>query len=751
MRALVQRYSFRLHQWLGLASAAVLLVVGLTGALLALRDDISALWPSDKVAVGGARLTPPQLLPLLAQPGKRLSRLYQGPPDEPGLVLYSGADGFSWQRFNPYSGALLGPRAKLDDFFDQVQALHRWLLLPRSAGSLITGTAALMAIGLLIAGIIRRAPDRLGNWRDWLLWKKGTRGRQSLWQWHALLGTWLFVPLLLMALTAPWFAFDWYRSGLTGLLASTPPARPQASKGPLDLEAAWRGYLEVQPGGNYSSWMLPRHPGEPVQVRYLEPGAPHSNAYSRISLDGATGAVLAQRRYSELKGGDYWLANVYALHTGLFFGLPGRLLWSLSALAFASFAVTGCWLFLQRRKRPRENGEGEALTLVAYASQSGTAAAQGQRLLAWLQGQGHAAHLKPLGALEPAQLAGYRQLLVLASTYGEGQAPDSALVFQQKLAQAALPLAGVKVAVLAFGDRQYRQFCAFGHWLAARLGQLGAEPLLPVAEVDRGSDASIADWQRALAGKLALAAPAEDLGWQQGLVLANRCLNPGGDRPVHELQLALPGKYQPGDLLEVLPAPGAAPRSYSIASAEGQVRLMVRQRILADGRLGLASGLLCQAKAGQGLQVRLRSHPGFRLPEGDSPLLLLGAGTGLAPYLGFLEARRAKGHKAPCWLIYGERRAEDHYYREALASHLAESSLSRLDLAWSRDQGLYVQDILAGQLTLLDSYLAKGAHLYVCGAIGGIGKGVQELLLSHLGAEGLAALVAEGRYHRDLY
>ncbi|EKE77183.1 PepSY domain-containing protein [Gallaecimonas xiamenensis] len=809
-KKLTQRLSFRLHQWLGLASAAVLLVVGLTGALLALEDQITDAWPKTPLKVSGAPLTPPQLAPHLEMPGKILSRIYlESDPASPGRAMYldDSPQGFSFQSFNPYTGELLGPRPAIEEFFADVMALHRWLLIPRSVGSLITGTAALMAIGLLIAGIIRRAPDKLSSLKGWLAWKKGAKGRHALWQFHALLGTWFFIPLLLMALTGPWFAFDWYRQGLTQMLGSGQGSGPVQSQGrEVNLDAAWQGFLSVKPDGQYLRWMMPRGPRGAITVLYLEADAPHHHAYSRLSLDAGSGALLHQQRYSDLQGGDYWLANIYALHTGLYFGLPGRIIWSLAGLAFGSFAVTGVWLFFNRRARPKDKALGPAQTLITYASQSGTAAAQGQRLKGWLDSQGHGAHLKALGNLAPAQLAAYQQVLVLASTYGEGEPPDSALGFQQQLAQAQVPLDGLKVGVWAFGASQYQQFCAFGHWLAERFGQLGAELLLPVTEVDRGAEHSIRQWSQALAEKLSLGGHMSEAHWQQAELIGNQCLNPGSIRAVHDIRLALPGHYQPGDLLELLPVrsegelraaalaagqdpdapvslsgdiqplwqaldqlewqgpqgPDAqawvdslaplAPRSYSIASHQGPVRLMVRHVIKDDGSTGLASGQLCQGAVGQHFKTRLKGHGSFRLPEDPAPLVLLGAGTGLAPYLGFLAQLRAQGRQGQAWLLFGERQpGQDYYYQDELEAFLADGTLARLDLAWSRSDGRYVQQALAQALPQLDQVLAQGAHLYVCGAIDGIGKGVHQVLLEHLGEAGVAALVTAGRYHRDLY
>ncbi|WP_115717258.1 sulfite reductase flavoprotein subunit alpha [Gallaecimonas mangrovi] len=807
-----QRISFRLHQWLGLACCAVFLVVGLTGAILALEEPVTRAWPEPNIDSSQRPLPMPALASALALPGKKLYRIYA--PQSQGLAgqafyLDAKTQQPYWRTFAPASGKLLGARPGIVRFFATVRSIHRWLLLPHSIGSVITSTAALLGIVLLLAGIVRRAPDRLLSVKDWLFWKKGSAGRHRLWQFHALVGTWCFIPLLIMTLTGPRFGFHWYRQALEGLLASPSaalPAKLHSTTPGLNLTAIWQQYLRLHPKGDYVRWQLPQQSGEVVSVRYLGPNAPHSHAYSTASFDAGSGQLLAASAYRNLKGGDKLLADLYALHTGLYFGWFGYLIWSLCALAFASFAVTGVWLFLVRRARPKDKVAGKAQLLITYASQSGTAAACGQRIKGWLDSEGIHSHFTAMTSLQPSQLAHYQQVLVLAATYGEGEAPDSAQAFRTQFAASEHSLAGLEVAVLAFGDSQYQHFCAFGHWLGERFTGLGATLMMPVTEVDRGAEHAIDDWRQRLAGVLSVNADSQH-DWQTGQVMANRCLNRGSLREVHDVHIALAGDYCAGDLLEVLPEqslstiaarlralgldPDAkiqfagqalalgeaitryltfapikglspqqlvdslqplAPRCYSIASSQGPVRLMVRRVISADGQAGLASGLLSDAVAGQTLKVRLRSHPGFQLADSTTPLIMLGAGTGLAPFLGFLDQAKLQGSKAPRWLIFGERsQAHDHYYRHELTTFLTDGTLNRLDFAWSRDEGRYVQDVLAGQAALLHQYLEAGAHIYVCGSLDGIGAGVQQCLETVLGQPFVAALLAAGRYHRDLY
>lgn len=143
---------------------------------------------------------------------------------------------------------------------------------------------------------------------------------------------------------------------------------------------------------------------------------------------------------------------------------------------------------------------------------------------------------------------------------------------------------------------------------------------------------------------------------------------------------------------------------------------------------------------------------------------MVGPGTGIAPFIGFLHERRALGHHAPNWLFFGEQhRSTDFYYEDELTAFLADGTLARLDTAFSRDQRakVYVQDRMREHGPQLWSWLQEGAHLYVCGDASRMAKDVdralRDIATTHGGhsPDGAAAylkqLAAEKRYVRDVY
>ncbi|UZJ32496.1 bifunctional nitrate reductase/sulfite reductase flavoprotein subunit alpha [Streptomyces endophytica] len=219
--------------------------------------------------------------------------------------------------------------------------------------------------------------------------------------------------------------------------------------------------------------------------------------------------------------------------------------------------------------------------------------------------------------------------------------------------------------------------------------------------------------------------------------------------------------------------PRLRPRLYSISSSPltdpALLRLTVSvvryENRQGRPRKGVASAFLADAEPGSPVEIFVRRSAHFRPPaDPATPMVMVGPGTGVAPFLGFLDERRARGHRAPNWLFFGEqRRATDFYYEEELGRLHHEGLLTRLDTAFSRDQRakVYVQDRMREHGAQLWSWLQDGAHFYVCGDASRMAKDVdralREIAVAHGGLTEEAAtgyvkqLAAEKRYVRDVY
>ena len=472
---------------------------------------------------------------------------------------------------------------------------------------------------------------------------------------------------------------------------------------------------------------------------------------------------------------------------------------------------------LRKRAERREAaalaaGSGEPV-LVAFASQTGFAEELALATAKALTAGGAPVTLRDLSTVTAADLAAAGRALFVVSTTGEGDAPDPARAFIRDVMAAEPDLSALRYGVLALGDSEYSQFCAFGRTLDAWLARHGAAPLFDRVEVDNGDEAALRHWQAHL-GVLTGHTDAPD--WSRPAygpwkLAQRRLLNPGspGGEAWHIRLEPLDGgqDWSAGDIVEIgprndpaevaaliarlgLPASMAEPlaarrlphdiepligltgeavlerlsalphREYSIASlpADGGIELLVRLMPRADGKPGLGSGWLCRyAAEGAVIDARVRVNRSFHAPPsphgGDAPMILIGAGTGLAGLRAHLKARAARG-QGRNWLLFGERTsAHDAFHRDELAAWVASGVLERLDLAFSRDQAqrVYVQHRLREAADAVRAWVADGATIMVCGSLEGMSREVHAALGDILGAEGLEALTEQGRYRRDVY
>jgi sulfite reductase (NADPH) flavoprotein alpha-component len=527
---------------------------------------------------------------------------------------------------------------------------------------------------------------------------------------------------------------------------------------------------------------------------------------------------------------------------------------------------------------------------IAFGSQTGTAEGLARKMAKEAGKRGFAATVLDLAQVDLARLAAEKNLLLITSTYGEGEPPDNAKALHAALrAASGTPLAALRYSVCALGDSNYAQFCQCGKDLDAWLEKLGATRITPRCDCDLDYEAPFTAWLDTALTTLdsapasrkpePKAVPADEAvgGYSRkkpfpAPVLTVRHLNGAGSaKEVNHIEFSLEGSgltYEAGDALGVVPqncpelvaevlsaigcdgeeavptpsgdlplrraltecydlgkptaellslagtalvpaeatgqtaAPAATafhhvidvllaspakpapadfvarlrkiqPRLYSISSSPrahpGQVHLTVGAvRYTKDGRArkGVCSTFLAERGPAAGtVGVFVHANKAFRLPaSGDTPLIMVGPGTGIAPFRAFLAERAATGAKGKNWLFFGDQKAAaDFLYQEELTALQASGLLSRLDLAFSRDQAqkIYVQHRMLEAARELYAWLEAGAHFYVCGDAARMAKDVDAALhqvIEQAGGKSPAeasayvqALKTAKRYQRDVY
>ncbi|MFU8892049.1 MAG: assimilatory sulfite reductase (NADPH) flavoprotein subunit [Luteolibacter sp.] len=533
---------------------------------------------------------------------------------------------------------------------------------------------------------------------------------------------------------------------------------------------------------------------------------------------------------------------------------------------------------------------------VLYGTESGNAEQLADRTVKDAKKRGFKATMSNMADISPADLAKYDNLLVIVSTWGDGEPPETATSFYNEFMSADLTLKNVKFSVCSLGDTSYEKFCQTGKDIDARLETLGATRIAPRQDCDVDYEDAYVSWFEAAISAIqptsaaavetpafAVAAPAVEYGKKHPFPaeLTERVLlnGEGSAKETLHIELSLDGSglaYEPGDALAVLPvnAPdvikdilqttgltgteevevknigpklladalredfditalsrnvltklaevtGSAtladlldeankeklkayidgrqiidaihdfasgslsasalasifrklpPRLYSIASSPlahpGEVHLTVaavRYQSHGRQRKGVASTYLPDlVHPGDHVPVFVQPNKNFRLPaDGSTPIIMVGPGTGVAPFRSFVEHRAALSSTGKSWLFFGDQHyTYDFLYQLEWQDHLKSGVLTRLDVAFSRDQPekVYVQDRMIAQGADLFAWLEEGAHFYVCGDANRMAHDVHEALISIV--ENHGALTRENaeayvenlkkskRYQRDVY
>ncbi|MFT3781563.1 MAG: sulfite reductase subunit alpha [Nibricoccus sp.] len=527
---------------------------------------------------------------------------------------------------------------------------------------------------------------------------------------------------------------------------------------------------------------------------------------------------------------------------------------------------------------------------ILFGSQTGTAERLAKRAAKEAGKRGFATTVVDMAQTDLAKLSSEKHVLVITSTYGDGEPPDNAKALLAALKTESAPnLSGLRFSVCSLGDRNYARFCQCGIDFDSLLEKRGAVRLSARADCDLEYEASFAKWLDAALGAFgngsapapatntptieAAAEPEEKYTKTNpfsALLLTSRNLSgDGSGKEVRHVEFSLDGSdlaYEVGDALGVIPqncpelvgevlavmgcdgeeavpapdgsttsfrhalsmfydlgkpsddllaafserqgGPGGTvvtvaphhvidlllaypeikftpsvfvgllkklqPRLYSISSSPkahpGQVHLTVgavRYETAHRTRKGVCSTFLADRVATGETRVGVYIHrnKAFRVPKDpNAPMIMVGPGTGIAPFRAFLEERQATGAKGKNWLFFGDQRsATDFLYREQLDEMVRQKTLTRLDTAFSRDQAdkIYVQHRMLENASELYAWLEAGAYFYVCGDASRMAKDVDAALhrvveivgkkTPEQAAEYVDALRAAKRYQRDVY
>ncbi|MBD8008415.1 PepSY domain-containing protein [Acinetobacter pecorum] len=593
---MIKKTFFQIHWFLGITAGLILSIMGVTGAIYSYEQQILKWMNSDSYTVQVQqrdKLTPAQLYQHFnhTAPDMKINSITvaQDPSASSTVnVAKEGARRGQNIMVNPYTAEVL-PEIKGREFFQFVQQLHRNLTVGL-VGKQITGACTLMLIFFVLSGLYLRWPKR-HSIKQWLFIKPQLKGRNFIWDLHAVVGTWVVIFYLILACTGLYWSYDWWRNGMFKVLGVERPqpemqtnagnnrgeGRQGGDRGPRAegeargegrqggergargegreetgmnpenisraLDLSWAGF-NTQFAHKYSTvtFNLPKKPDGEMQLSFVDPVVQHERARNNATYNYRTAEFTNVEMYEDKKLNEKIMSSMLPVHRGSFFGPIYQFFVMVAALLMPLFFVTGWMLYLKRRKQKKLTLAARQATiiqpldpnakpwLIAYATQTGVSEQLAWRTATALQEARQPVTVKPVQQLTLDELQQTEQVLFVASTYGTGEAPDRASSFEKKILSAKADLSHLSYAVLALGSREYPDtYCSFGLRIDQWLHQNGAHQLFKTIEVDNANNEHIQQWNTALARvtRLELQAMNIDKTFDQWILSKRELLNPG--------------------------------------------------------------------------------------------------------------------------------------------------------------------------------------------------------------------------------
>lgn len=368
----IRKAFFWLHLTAGVAAGLVILLMSVTGVLLAFERQVVAFADRElRATAAEAARTPLPLSRIVA------AAVAAAPDGKPSNVVVRSdrfapvAVAFGRERtlfVNRYSGAVLGEGASgVRTFFEANKSLHRWLAMKaeaRERGKAVTGAANLVFLFIVLSGLVIWIPRRRsrGAFRNAMLFRRGLRGRARDFNWHHVLGIWAFLPLLAIVFSGVVISYPWATRLVYRAFGGTPPKQQQPANeragGKLDLAALdrlWTAALHetdrVAPRWQSLSARLPLSAKGPVAFALDEGNGARPDKRSQLMLDPRTARLVEQKTYAQQEGGQQARSWLRWIHTGEAGGIPGQLVAMFASAAAVLLVYTGLALALRRFAR----------------------------------------------------------------------------------------------------------------------------------------------------------------------------------------------------------------------------------------------------------------------------------------------------------------------------------------------------------------------------------------------------------------
>lgn len=597
---------------------------------------------------------------------------------------------------NPVTGKILGQPKSKTEFIEWVTSLHRSLFL-HETGRFIVGFVSFLLLLITISGTVLIVKRQLGV-RNFF--SKVIHDFSSQY-FHVVAGRLLLIPILIISLTGTYLF----------MLRFDVISKPELIEIKHDSKSNEEVKLEEIPVFNET--LL----SEVTKIEF--PFADDPEEFFRIKLkdkeiqvNQVTGEIVSEIIYPKETVFETLSLD---LHTGRTNAIWAIIL-GIASLNILAFIYTGFVITLKRKKVKIKNKfkPTDAEILILVGSEGGSTTYFANRIHQQFLNSGKKSYFATLN--EYQLFPKVTELIVLTSTYGLGEAPSNANQFE-KLLEKFPQAQQIHFSVLGFGSTKYADFCAFAFevdtWLVQ---QNNFKRKLEVHTVNKKSVAEFVNWVNAYNEISDIKIANVSAKYQMKLpklskftVLENK---KNSNDSVFQISLQTKKKFQSGDLLAIYPANDAQERLYSIAKVNGNLQLVVKLH-----EFGLGSQFLHRLQMNEQLKARIISNEHFHIPTEAKAVVMIGNGTGIAPFLGMINENIS--HKEMHLFVGFRHRNESVLGYEAFAKTQQDNKqLTNFTFAFSREENpKYVMQLIEEQAELIANKLAAGAVVMICGSL----------------------------------
>lgn len=700
----IWRYS---HLVLAVSSFVFILLASITGAILAFEPISEQIQPYNTVDLRKVSLAESIAVFKSAYP-----EVIEITVDANDFVLASvisedgdALDGY----FNPVTAEFLGNKIEPSAFFQFITNLHRSLFL-KSTGRFLVGFCSFLLMLISISGAILIL-KRQGGFSSFFSRVVNENFAQY---WHVVLGRLSLLPIIIITFTGVFLSlekFNVFTNETTSHQINFDTITASPVKKINDFPIFIAHSLS--------------------EVRSIE--FPFSNDvedYYLLKLEDEeyvinqfTGAVLSKIQNP--------ITNVLSslsltLHTG-----KGSILWSLvlglSAVNILFFIYSGFAMTLKRRNSKIKNKftKDNSKYIILVGTENGSTLVFANALKEAIIASGCSVFLAELNSY--TSFSSLEYLIILTSTYGEGEAPTNANKFIQRL-ERVNQNQQFCYAVVGFGSRSYPQYCKFAYDLDKALKDKNVNQLLEPYRINDKSFARFQEWavlwSKASGNSINIAESSIDVRPKQlskFKVIASTNKN---SNPDSTFRLAIEPtkgfKYTSGDLLAVYPDTHKE-RLYSIGKINGSIHLSIKYY-----QLGLGSEYLSRLKAGATFNAKVIQNKNFHIPVLAKRIIMIGTGTGIMPFIGMLDQNtRTKEIYLYCGL---RTNASYNLYKEDIDAALAAKKIVNCQVVLSQENNpMYVQDAIHRDGEFIYETLKLEGVIMICGSLN-MYKGVMKAL-----------------------